>query len=78
MKLCIKKNEKTYSRWENTTQGIDGPRLEISKYGQYHSVDLTYRKDEVNNTNNDYSFSGNYNELDKFSSVSTQQNTPPF
>lgn len=68
--LSDQENEKTYSRWENTTQGIDWH--DAWKISKDHTVSagLTYRKDEVDNINNDYNniFSGNYNKsMDNFS-----------
>ena len=68
--LSDQENEKTYSRWENTTQGIDWH--DAWKISKDHTISagLTYRKDEVDNINNDYNniFSGNYNKsMDNFS-----------
>lgn len=68
--LSDQENEKTYSCWENTTQGIDWH--DAWKISKDHTVSagLTYRKDEVDNINNDYNniFSGNYNKsMDNFS-----------
>lgn len=69
--LSEQENEKTYSRWENnTTQGIDWH--DAWKISKDHTISagLTYRKDEVDNINNDYNniFSGNYNKsMDNFS-----------
>lgn len=68
--LSDQENEKTYSRWENTTQGIDWH--DAWKISKDHTISagLTYRKDKVDNINNDYNniFSGNYNKsMDNFS-----------
>ena len=62
--LSDQENEKTYSRWENTTQGIDWH--DAWKISKDHTISagLTYRKDEVDNINNDYNnnseFGGKY------------------
>ena len=68
--LSDQENEKTYSRWENTTQGIDWH--DAWKISKDHTISagLTYHKDEVDNINNDYNniFSGIYNKsMDNFS-----------